>query len=71
VGTTGTLRQILLGPAVTDDGSQNLIEALRTAMGMCGASTIREMHRAEVVVAPTLGTEGKAAQFAQGVGQGR
>jgi IMP dehydrogenase len=71
VGTTGTLRQILLGPAVTDDGSQNLIEALRTAMGMCGASTIREMHRAEVVVAPALGTEGKAAQFAQGVGQGR
>jgi IMP dehydrogenase len=71
VGTTGTLRQILLGPAATDDGTQNLIEALRTAMGMCGARTIREMHRARIILAPALATEGKAAQFAQGVGQGR
>ncbi|MCS7173746.1 MAG: GuaB3 family IMP dehydrogenase-related protein [Armatimonadetes bacterium] len=71
VGTTGTLRQILLGPAQVDDGSQNLVEALRTAMGMCGASTIREMHQVEVVLAPALATEGKAVQFAQRVGQGR
>lgn len=71
VGTTGTLRQILLGPAQVDDGSQNLVEALRTAMGMCGASTLREMHRVEVVLAPALATEGKAVQFAQRVGQGR
>lgn len=71
VGTSGTLRQILLGPAETDDGSQNLAEALRTAMGMCGARTIGEMHAAEVIIAPTLASEGKALQFAQKVGQGR
>ncbi len=71
VGTSGTLHQILLGPAETDDGSQNLAEALRTAMGMCGARTIGEMHAAEVIIAPTLASEGKALQFAQKVGQGR
>jgi len=71
VGTGATLRQILLGPAETDDGSQNLAEALRTAMGMCGARTIAEMHQAEVIIAPTLPTEGKGMQFAQKVGQGR
>jgi len=71
VAPTGTLEQILLGPAETDDGSQNLVEALRTAMGMCGARSIQEMHRAEVVIAPTLGSEGKSLQFAQKVGQGR
>src|SRR3990170_51041 len=71
VSPTGTLEQILLGPAVTDDGSQNLAEALRTAMGMCGARTIREMHAAEVIIAPTLASEGKALQFSQRVGQGR
>lgn len=71
VGTTGTLRQILFGPAQVDDGSQNLVEALRTAMAMCGARTLREMHRVEIVLAPALLTEGKAAQFAQRVGQGR
>jgi IMP dehydrogenase len=71
VSPTGTLEQILLGPASTDDGSQNLAEALRTAMGMCGARTIREMHAAEVIIAPTLSSEGKALQFSQKVGQGR
>lgn len=71
VTPTGTLEQILLGPATTDDGSQNLAEALRTAMGLCGARTIAEMHRAEIVIAPTLASEGKALQFAQRVGQGR
>jgi IMP dehydrogenase len=71
VTPTGTLEQILLGPASTDDGSQNLTEALRTAMGMCGARTIREMHQAELIIAPTLASEGKALQFSQKVGQGR
>lgn len=71
VNRTGTLQQILLGPANTDDGSQNLIEALRTAMGLCGARTIAEMHQAEIIIAPTLGSEGKALQFSQKVGQGR
>ena len=71
VGTTGTLRDILCGPARVDDGSQNLVEALRTAMGMCGARTIRQMQQAEVIVAPALVTEGKTMQIAQRVGQGR
>lgn len=71
VAPTGTLEQILLGPATTDDGSQNLAEALRTAMGLCGARTIAEMHRAEIVIAPALASEGKALQFSQRVGQGR
>ncbi len=71
VGTTGSLRQVLLGPAGVDDGTHNLAEALRTAMGLCGAATIRQMHAAEIVIAPALGTEGKAAQFSQKVGQGR
>lgn len=71
VRSNGSLRQILAGPATSDDGSQNLADALRTAMGMCGARTIREMHDVEIVIAPTLASEGKALQFSQKVGQGR
>ncbi len=71
VGTTGGLRDILFGPARVDDGSQNLLEALRTAMGMCGARTVRQMQQTEVIVAPALVTEGKTMQIAQRVGQGR
>ncbi len=71
VGTTGTLRDIVFGPARVDDGSQNLVEALRTAMGMCGARTIRQMQQTEIIIAPALVTEGKTIQFAQRVGQGR
>jgi IMP dehydrogenase len=71
VGSTGTLRDILFGPARVDDGSQNLIEALRTAMGMCGARSVRQMQQTEVIIAPALVTEGKTMQIAQRVGQGR
>jgi len=71
VATTGTLRDILFGPARVDDGSQNLVEALRTAMGMCGARTLRQMQQAEIIIAPSLATEGKTLQIAQRVGQGR
>jgi IMP dehydrogenase len=71
VARAGTIEQILLGPAATDDGSQNLAEALRTAMGVCGVRTIREMHGVELVIAPTLASEGKGLQFSQKVGQGR
>lgn len=65
VGTTGTLEQILFGPAVVTDGSQNLVGALRTAMGICGAFTIKDMHQAEMVIAPAITTEGKSWQLAQ------
>ena len=64
VGTTGTLEQILFGPSSVTDGSQNLVGALRTAMGVCGAANIAEMHQAEMVIAPAIVTEGKAWQMA-------
>jgi len=63
VGTTGTLEQILFGPASVTDGSQNLIGALRAAMGACGVLTIPEMHQAEMVIAPAITTEGKSWQL--------
>ena len=62
VGTTASLQQILFGPTSVTDGTQNLVGALRTAMGFCGASTIQEFHSTEVVVAPSIITEGKAWQ---------
>ena len=65
VGTTGTLEQILFGPTSVTDGSQNLLGALRTVMGVCGASTIKEMHQAEMVIAPAITSEGKSWQLAQ------
>ncbi|MDO8687855.1 MAG: GuaB3 family IMP dehydrogenase-related protein [Dehalococcoidales bacterium] len=65
VGTTGTLEQILFGPTSLTDGSQNLVGALRTAMGVCGAANIQEMHQAEMVIAPSITTEGKSWQIAQ------
>jgi IMP dehydrogenase len=71
VGTSGTLRDVLFGPARVDDGSQNLVEALRTAMGMCGARTLRQMQQAEIIIAPALASEGKTLQISQRVGQGR
>lgn len=68
VGTTGTLEQILFGPANMDDGSQNLMGALRTSMGNLGARNIREMQLTEVIIAPSIQTEGKIFQAAQRVG---
>ena len=65
VGITGSLEQILLGPTSVTDGSQNLIGAVRTAMGVCGAFTIAEMHQAEMVVAPAITTEGKSWQLSR------
>ncbi len=65
VGTSGTLEQILFGPTSLTDGSQNLVGALRTSMGVCGAANVREMHKAEMVIAPAITTEGKSWQLAQ------
>ena len=65
VGTTGTLEQTLFGPTSVTDGSQNLIGALRTTMGICGALTIREIHKVEMVIAPAITTEGKSWQLRQ------
>lgn len=67
---TGTLKQILFGPAVVDDGSQNLMGAITTSMGCLGASTLKEMHYVEIIIAPSIQTEGKVFQAAQHVGMG-
>ena len=64
VGTRGSLQQIMYGPTSATDGTQNLMGALRVAMGMCGAYTIQDMHKAEMVIAPAIKTEGKFFQFA-------
>ena len=63
VGAKGSLEQILFGPTSLTDGTQNLIGALRVCMGTVGALTIRDMHKAEVVIAPSTKTEGKHHQL--------
>jgi len=71
VGTTGTLKEILFGPARLDDGTQNLVGALMTSMGNIGAKDIKEMHKTEIIIAPSIQTEGKVFQAAQKVGMGK
>ena len=63
VGTKGPLNQILYGPTSVTDGTQNFVGALRVGMGMCGAYTIRDLHQAGMVVAPSIKTEGKFFQL--------
>ncbi|MCX6000729.1 MAG: GuaB3 family IMP dehydrogenase-related protein [Chloroflexi bacterium] len=65
VETRGPLERILFGPSTVSDGTQNLVGALRTAMGVCGAATITDMHQTEIVIAPAITTEGKSWQFRQ------
>lgn len=71
VGTTGSLEQILRGPAQLDDGTHNFLGALQTSMGTLGAKSIKEMQAVEVVIAPSLLTEGKVYQKAQQLGMGK
>ncbi|MDD5097292.1 MAG: GuaB3 family IMP dehydrogenase-related protein [Candidatus Omnitrophica bacterium] len=71
VGTTGSLKDILLGPAKTDDGTQNLMGALKTSMGSLGAANLKEMHDVEIIIAPSIQTEGKIFQVSQRVGMGK
>jgi IMP dehydrogenase len=71
VATTGSLEQILIGPAGLDDGTHNLVGALKTSMGTLGAKNIKEMQQVEVVIAPSLLTEGKVYQKAQQLGMGK
>lgn len=70
VSLRGSLKEILIGPAKENDGRLNLFGALRTSMATCGYETIKEFQKAEVMVAPSLQTEGKALQQAQHVGMG-
>ena len=71
VGTTGTIKQILRGPAQFDDGTHNLLGALKTSMGTLGAKDLKEMQQVEIVIAPSLLTEGKVYQKAQSLGMGK
>lgn len=71
VGTTGTLEEILFGPARLDDGSQNLMGALQTSMGSVGARNIKEFQKTEIIIAPSIQTEGKIFQQVQRVGMGK
>jgi IMP dehydrogenase len=70
VGMSGSLNQILFGPATVDDGSQNLVGAITTCMGNVGARTIREFQETEIIIAPSIKTEGKLFQTVQSVGMG-
>ena len=65
VGTTAPLEQILFGPTSVTDGTQNLVGALRTSMGVCSARTIKEMHKVKMIIAPSIKTEGKYLQAIQ------
>jgi IMP dehydrogenase len=65
----GTLAQIIHGPATgRNDGSLNLLGAIRTAQGVLGCPTIQDLHSVEIVIMPSFGTEGKSFQMAQHVG---
>ncbi len=63
VGITGTLEQVLFGPTSLTHGSQNLVGALRNCMGVCGAASVAEFHQTEMVIAPSIVTEGKFYQM--------
>jgi IMP dehydrogenase len=69
-GIKGSLEEILFGPAHVDDGSMNLVGALKNSMGVCGARTLVEFQETEMVIAPAITTEGKVQQREQRVGMG-
>jgi IMP dehydrogenase len=71
VGIAGSLEQILFGPAFTEDGTLNLVGAIRTCMGSVGARNIRELQQTELIIAPAIKTEGKVFQQAQKLGRPR
>jgi len=71
VGTTGTLEEILYGPAKQDDGSQNIVGAIKTCMGSLGAHNIREFQEADIIIAPSIKQEGKLYQRTQRIGMNR
>jgi IMP dehydrogenase len=65
-----TLEEIVIGPARENDGTLNLMGALRTAMATCGYESIHDFQKAEIMLAPAIKTEGKGLQQAQQVGMG-
>ena len=71
VGSTGSLERIIKGPALLDDGTHNLLGAIKTSMSTLGVKNIKEMQNVEIVIAPSLLTEGKVYQKAQRLGMGK
>jgi IMP dehydrogenase len=69
-GDRGTLEEILVGPAHENDGKLNLFGALQMSMATTGYSDVKEFQKAEVMIAPSLQTEGKSLQRSQNVGMG-
>jgi IMP dehydrogenase len=67
---SATLEEIVIGPARENDGTLNLMGALRTAMATCGYESIHDFQKAEIMLAPAIKTEGKVLQQAQHVGMG-
>jgi IMP dehydrogenase len=65
-----SLEEILIGPAFENDGTLNLCGALRTSMATCGYKNIKDFQKAEVMVAPSIKTEGKFHQQTQKIGMG-
>ncbi|MDQ2911055.1 MAG: GuaB3 family IMP dehydrogenase-related protein [Actinomycetota bacterium] len=70
VDQNGTLEEIVIGPARENDGTLNLMGALRTSMATCGYESIHDFQKAEVMLAPAIKTEGKSLQQAQRIGMG-
>ena len=62
------LEEIITGPARENDGTLNLMGALRTSMATTGYETIHAFQKAEIMFAPALLTEGKKLQREQAVG---
>ncbi|MBA7680397.1 hypothetical protein ES703_88712 [subsurface metagenome] len=68
----GSLEEILYGPAKTDDGTQNLVGAIKLSMSCCGAKDIREFHKkGKLIIAPEIKKEGKIYQRAQKLGMSK
>lgn len=65
------LKQVLFGPSKVTDGTQNLVGAIRSAMGLCGAENIREFHSTQLAVSLSFMSEGKQLQKEQHVGMGK
>jgi IMP dehydrogenase len=70
VKQVASLEEIVVGPARENDGTLNLMGALRTSMATCGYENVHDFQRAEVMLAPSIKTEGKALQQAQRIGMG-
>ena len=66
-----TLEEIVTGPAKENDGTLNLMGALRTSMATTGYDTIQAFQKAEIMFAPALQTEGKKLQREQAIGMSR